>query len=119
MENSIERLRNKLSPLFTLISIMNDVDVIHKLDMDEKIIKIIEQNLKRCGELLPEIREHLDEAGKLNNNDYDYIINSLNQTWNSAHYRISNEKNLGDIERRELEMNKEISKSIMRKLGAI
>lgn len=56
----------------------------------------------------------------LNKNDIDFIITSLNQTWNDAHWKLTESKDpLGDMEKEMLEQAKTKSKKLMEKLGAI
>lgn len=49
--------------------------------------------------------------------DVDFIIFSLNQTWNNAHEKLSG-NSLGDLERKMFEQEKEKAKELMTKLGA-
>jgi hypothetical protein len=55
------------------------------------------------------------QVPEISNTEKDFIISSLNQTWNDAHTKLSGQ--LGDIERQNLEYTKIESKKLMEKLG--
>ncbi len=60
--------------------------------------------------------DKLKELPNVTQEDINFIGFSLNQSWNVANQRLQNEKNLGDIERKMLESERNRAKILMAKL---
>jgi hypothetical protein len=60
-QHPIERLRNKLTPFFTLVELLNSADIMVKTS-DKTILDIYCQVLKVCSENLDDIQLHLTES---------------------------------------------------------
>lgn len=53
---------------------------------------------------------------ELNDTELSVIVQSLNQTWNASHERLTSKQPLGDIEREQLEWTKKQTKELMERL---
>lgn len=53
----------------------------------------------------------------LTKDEIDFVVDSLNASWNQAHEMLTQINGLGDIQKKNLEYQKKKSKEIMTKLG--